>query len=402
MDYLTTFQKTDEETRLQYIWRVCFAKDSGVIDITWEEVANILNQSLVQDETEYLGESAYRKQYQQAKMYFEEVFSKMVSDEYYQQIAEQKRELQIERYKFFDQRNAYNKILRRRARQEEINEIINTAIEKGSLPALNFSDNVYYEHSNNDMLISLTDIHYGANIKNAWNTYNSDVCRERFKKYLSAIIEVQNRHNSENAIVWCNGDEISGSIHNEITVTNKENVIEQIMGVSELISEFLSILSRHFKTVRFVSVAGNHSRIDKKDDALKDERLDDLIEWYCKARLSKIDNILFDTADKIDSTMYLINIRGLNYVGCHGDYDVGKGRILDLQAMIRKPIYAVLYGHMHHNCVDTYQGIKTIMAGTIQGIDNHCIAKRIFGRPEQLLTIVDNAGVVCHYDIGLE
>ena len=161
-------------------------------------------------------------------------------------------------------------------------------------------------------------------------------------------------------------------------------------------------LSKYFKTVRFVSVSGNHSRIDKKDNALKDERLDDLVEWYCKARLNNIDNILFDTSDKIDTSMYVVNVRGLNYVGSHGDYDVGKGKILDLQAMIRKPIYAVLYGHMHHNCIDTYQGIKMIMAGSMQGVDNYCITKRIFGRPEQLVSIVNDTGIVCNYDIGLE
>jgi len=399
---MVDIKKASNESELQYIWRICSAKDSGLLDVTWEELAIIMNNSLYPDETEWLGESAYRKKYQQAKAFYDEVFSKMISDEYHQQIAKRQQELQKERYKFFDERNAYNKLLRTRARQEEINEIIDDVVNSGNLPALNFTREEQFVISDCDMLISLTDIHYGANIKNAWNVYNSDVCRERFVKYLNAIIDIQSRHQTENAVVWCNGDEISGNIHNEITITNKENVIEQIMGVSELISGFLAELSKYFKTVRFVSVSGNHSRIDKKDNALKDERLDDLVEWYCKARLNHIDNILFDTSDKIDTSMYVVNVRGLNYVGSHGDYDIGKGKILDLQAMIRKPIYAVLYGHMHHNCTDIYQGIKMIMAGSMQGVDSHCIAKRIFGRPEQLVSIVNDTGIVCNYDIGLE
>jgi len=38
----------------------------------------------------------------------------------------------------------------------------------------------------------------------------------------------------------------------------------------------------------------------------------------------------------------------------------------------------------------------------MQGVDSHCIAKRIFGRPEQLVSIVNDTGIVCNYDIGLE
>lgn len=394
------YKKGPNESELQYIWRMCSAKDSGLIDITWSELADILNKELIEDESEYFGESAYRKKYQQAKAFYDEVFSKMASTEYHDQIIEQRRELQKERYKFFDQRIAYNKLLRQRSRQEEINELIEKVVSSGSLPQLKYQAPIH-TISAQDMLISLSDIHYGADISNSWNTYNPDICVERFKKYLDRIIKIQRAHGAENAIVWCNGDEISGNIHQEITVTNKENVIQQIMGVSEIITGFLAELSRHFKTIRFVSVAGNHSRLDKKDNALKDERLDDLVEWYLKARLSNFANIIFDSADKVDETMYLINVRGLNYAGCHGDYDIGKTKVLDLQIMLKKPIYAVLYGHMHTNKIDTYQGIKIIMSGSFQGMDNYCVTKRIYGRPEQMVCLVDDHGLVCSYDIDL-
>ena len=41
-----------------------------------------------------------------------------------------------EKYKLFDQRNAYNQLIRGRARQEEINEIIKKEIHNGNLTAL--------------------------------------------------------------------------------------------------------------------------------------------------------------------------------------------------------------------------------------------------------------------------
>ena len=311
-------------------------------------------------------------------------------------------ELQIERQKFFDQRNAFNKLLRERSRQEELNEILAKAIQSGSLPRLNYS-RVEVEPSDNDLLISLNDIHYGANVQNYWNTYNSDICREMMCRYLDRIISIGETHNSENCIVWANGDEISGNIHQSIAVTNKENVIEQIKGVSELIAEFLAELSRYFRNVAFVSVAGNHSRIEQnKDKALVSERLDDLVEWYLGARLQNFENITIGGGEKIDNTMYLVDIRGKTYCGVHGDFDGSTSKVQSLQTMAGRPLYAVLTGHLHHNKMDEVQGVKTVMAGSFLGMDDYCVQKRIYGKAEQMVCVCDNSGIRCSYDIPLK
>ena len=310
-------------------------------------------------------------------------------------------ELQIERQKFFDQRNAFNKAVRERSRQEELNEILVEAVQSGNLPQLDYTpSNV--APSDNDLLVSLNDIHYGATVNNYWNTYNTDICREMMCRYLDRIIQIARTHGSENCIVWANGDEISGNIHKSIAVTNKENVIEQIKGVSELISEFVAELSKHFATVTFVSVAGNHSRLDpNKDNALVSERLDDLVEWYMAARLQNFDNVIIGGGEKVDETMYLINVRGKTYCGVHGDFDGSPGKVQALQTMARKPLYAVLSGHLHHCKMDDVQGIRTIMAGSFLGMDDYCVQKRIYGRPEQMVCVCDETGVRCSYNVGL-
>lgn len=312
-------------------------------------------------------------------------------------------ELQKERQKFFDQRNALNKLLRERSRQEELNEILTEAVKSGNLPQLNYQ-RVEIEPTDNDLLVSLNDIHYGANVQNYWNTYNSDICREMMCRYLDRIIAIGETHRSENCIVWANGDEISGNIHQSITVTNKENVIEQIKGVSELIAEFLAELSKHFRQVVFVSVAGNHSRIDpNKDRALVSERLDDLVEWYLGARLQNFENVQIGIgSEKVDDTMYLIDVRGKTYCGVHGDFDGSASKVQSLQTMARKPLYAVLSGHLHHNKMDEVQGVKTIMAGSFLGMDDYCVQKRIVGRAEQMVCVCDADGVRCSYGIPLQ
>lgn len=311
-------------------------------------------------------------------------------------------ELQMERQKFYDQRNAFNRLIRERSRQEELNEILVEAVRFGNLPQLHY-ERFDIAPSDNDLLVSLNDIHYGANVSNFWNTYNSDVCREMMCRYLDRIISIGETHRSENCVVWANGDEISGNIHQSIAVTNKENVIEQIKGVSELIAEFLAELSRHFNNVTFVSVAGNHSRIEpNKDRALISERLDDLVEWYLGARLQNFENVTIGGGEKIDHTIYLVDIRGQTYCGVHGDFDGSASKVQALQAMAGRPIYAVLSGHLHHNKVDEVQGVKTIMAGSFLGMDDYCVQKRIVGRAEQMVCVCDENGVRCSYDIPLQ
>ena len=311
-------------------------------------------------------------------------------------------ELQMERQKFYDQRNAFNRLIRERSRQEELNEILVEAVRFGNLPQLHY-ERFDIAPSDNDLLVSLNDIHYGANVSNFWNTYNSDVCREMMCRYLDRIISIGETHRSENCVVWANGDEISGNIHQSIAVTNKENVIEQIKGVSELIAEFLAELSRHFSNVTFVSVAGNHSRIEpNKDRALISERLDDLVEWYLGARLQNFENITIGGGEKIDHTIYLVDVRGQTYCGVHGDFDGSASKVQALQAMAGKPIYAVLSGHLHHNKIDEVQGVKTIMAGSFLGMDDYCVQKRIVGRAEQMVCVCDENGVRCSYGIPLQ
>ena len=310
-------------------------------------------------------------------------------------------EMRKERQKFYDYRNAFNKLVRDRSRQEELNEILKNAILNADLPTLDYIP-TEIETSDNDLLVSLNDIHYGASHSNYWGTYNSEVCRDMMCRYLSQIIRIANTHHSENCIIWENGDAISGAIHRSIQVTNKENVIEQIMGVSELIAEFIAELSKHFRRVKFVSVAGNHSRIEaNKENALVEERLDDLVEWYLKARLQTFENVEIGAGQRIDPTMYIVNIRGLNYLGIHGDFDSSSSKVQSLQTMVGKPLYAVLSGHLHHNKIDSVQGIKTIMAGSFLGIDQFCVEKRIYGRAEQMVCVCDENGVVCHYDVPL-
>lgn len=74
------FKKRPDENE-RYIWRIGQMVDSGRIE-NWKSIASILNQELAMMNLRYRDESAYRKPYQYAKGYYEDVFSHMVNDDY--------------------------------------------------------------------------------------------------------------------------------------------------------------------------------------------------------------------------------------------------------------------------------------------------------------------------------
>lgn len=398
MDLDNALLRKANETDFEYHKRLLTSKlEDRTIDSDYSELSDYLYGK------HYSSDVARRMAYgsmKTIKLIENSIMEPMSESDVFDSIESKINELNIAKQKFYDQRTAFNKIIRERSRQEELNEILVDAISNSDLPHLNYEPS-YVEPSTNDLLVSLNDIHYGIDINNAWNTYNPDVCRDMMRKYLDRIIAIAQTHHSENCIVYNCGDSISGKIHLTIQITNKENVVEQIKGVSELIAEFLAELSSHFNTVKYVSVSGNHSRLDSKENSPYDERMDDLIEWYLAARLQDFENILIDTQSRMDATMFITDIRGKTYLGVHGDFDGSATKIAALQAMAQKPLYAILSGHKHHNMCDEAQGVKTIMAGSFLGVDDFCIQKRIFGKPEQMVCVCDNTGIICHYDIAL-
>jgi len=318
------------------------------------------------------------------------VIEKKLSDVQMQEIN-----LKKERVKLQDLRTSINKDIRTLARKEENQKILTNAIQNIK-PYLN---KLYKQviQSDNDLLIGLNDMHFGIMIDNYWNKYSPEIAKERLEHYIEEIITIKRTHNSENCYVCANGDIISGNTHLGIQLANRENVVEQVMGASELISWFLSELSGYFNNVYFSVVSGNHSRLSTKFDSPKGERLDDLIPFYIKARLQNITNI--SVVDNIvDNTMSLINIRGLYYLGVHGDYD-GINSSLKLIEMIPHEIYGVFSGHLHHNSHTYVQGYKLMMSGSLMGMDDYTIEKRILGSPQQLVCVCNNKGVKVMYDI---
>jgi len=395
------YQNENEE---QFIWRLGQAKDNGTLDLSWDEIAEIINKEFRKDETEYRTEAAYRKPYTQSLRFYQAgVFSTDIcSPDYMRELLDQKHEIRKEKQKLFDERAALNKQLRENARVEEnlsyLESVIRTNGER-TLPEIHVGN----VRSSNDMFIALSDFHLGLDCESYFGSYNSDIAGRRLSQYLNEIIAIQKIHYSENAYVGILGDVISGGIHPSVRLQEREYTIEQVQMAAELISAFIYELSKYFNNVYVNSVSGNHSRTSmKKDEVLRGERLDSLIPWYMEAKLSHISNIFF-CEENIDSTISNWEIRGKKYLLVHGDYDVfSEAGVTKLVMMLGYKPDGIFYGHLHRCSYDDISGVKIIRSGSFCGtVDDYTITKRLSGDPSQMVCILDNRGVAACYPIKL-
>lgn len=394
----------DGQTELSYLWAIGQAKDGGVYDGTWEDIADLINFYYRADDSEYRTSSAYRKPYEQAKKFYESgVFNKFSEDEYVQKLTDTKRQLEREKVKVRDERRAWNKQNYNEARIDDfLEQMADSLRTSGAVQfASECSDRALT--SDNDMIVLLSDLHIGATFENIFGIYNTDIAKERMDKLLSNVLELQKIHNSEDCYVLSLGDQISGIIHKTIQVTNRENVVEQVKIATELISSFCYELTKVFNKVYFISASGNHSRLTTvKENAMHDDRLDDIVSWCVGLKLSHISNFIMWNG--IDTSMSVFNVRGKTYVAVHGDYDdFSKSGIHKLISMIRVFPEACFMGHLHTIAVDEVNEVKMIRGGSLAGSgDSFTVEKRLSGKASQLVSVADSSGLVAYYPIYLE
>lgn len=314
-----------------------------------------------------------------------------------------KRELEAAKVQFRDERAAWN-------RQNTIDARVNQKLDYLESVLKESGERIYTPspievcagNSDNDLLVILSDLHIGAAFSSEWGEYNPDIATKRLNQYIREIVKIAERHNSENCFVSIQGDLISGNIHKSIQVTNRENVIDQIKIAANLITDFCFELSNYFKKVTITNVSGNHSRIDKKEDAIHSERLDDLIGWIVKNSLSHINKIAFKE-NNLDIGIASIDIRGKEYIAVHGDYDsYSPSGVSNLCMMIHRIPYAILYGHLHHCSVDEVNGVKMVRGGSLAGSgDAFTIEKRLSGKPSQMVCVCSSFGIEAYYPVEL-
>ena len=319
-------------------------------------------------------------------------------------LEDQIRRLESAKTQYRDWHNAFNEQNRTNARVEQKLDYLESAMKGVGETRFNAVECVPHSYaSDKEMLIMLSDWHIGGQFYNITGCFDDVIAKERLECLLSNVFEIQKLHKISKCKVVLLGDLINGNIHQRIKVTNRINVIDQIKEVTELLSSFCERLCVTFEKVELHDVSGNHTRIDRKDDALHDERLDNLVAWAVQSFLSHKEN--FEYVETMVSTdIDVFDVCGKNYVAVHGDYDsFSKTGVSDLTLMLGFKPYAILFGHMHTCAMDEVAGIKMVRGGCLSGTgDDYTFEKRLRCGASQMVLICSERGIDCAYPITMD
>lgn len=387
-------RRTESESPFAYHKRIVYGKlvDKTLVDCDYSELAELLyGQS-------YSSDVARRMMYGSRKtleLMDSEQLSCVSDRGLLDEIELKRAELQQERQRFFDQRREFNKLLSSEGRKEHIYESL--AIAANNLAdsiGLAFTDSYYCKENSNDSeaVLFFSDWHYGMKTKNVFNSYNTEICKQRVAYTVDSAISRIQLHGCRKLHIVVLGDVCHGAIHVGARVASEELVCEQLMQASEVLAQAILKLSQYVEETCVYTTYGNHARtVQNKHDSIHRDNMERIVPWWLTQRLQMYDNIT--VMPESENEFLFINACGHDICAAHGDLDSVRcaPRLLTtvFQKKYGKDIEYIVLGDKHHRESFNELGVTATICGSLCGTDDYANDKRLYSHPEQLLLIID-------------
>lgn len=379
------------------------------MDLSWDGIADIINKEFREDESQYRTEAAYRKGYQQTKRYYEAgVFNNLSEDEYFKKLQIQKDELYKVKRQVSDQRREYNKLLVSDARADNLMErLIESAEKMNQEQSLVFDENWFEPNVHKQGVMLWSDWHYGMVTDNIWNIYNTDICKQRVKRFIEISKDFIRLNNIDTLYIVMLGDAAHGAIHSGCRVQSEEDTCDQLMHVSEIMAEAIADLSRCVNRIEVHSCYGNHLRtIQNKKDSIHSDNMEKIIPWWLKERLKANHKVEIKESEYKEFTK--LNVLGKNICCIHGDLeknfkDIGVTVNTIFSRRFGETIDYTISGDKHHLEEFERFDIESILIRSLCGADEYSNNNRLYSRPGQTLMIFNDVyGREATYHVPLD
>lgn len=397
--------RKEGETESQYLWRVGNMKESDD-SITWDDIADYTNAYFRSDESEYRTSSAYRKPFEYAKKFYEEVFSKLGNRTMSSEIEEIKKE----RYKLQTEKIEYNKNLREQARDELIFEHISSAVATLSKFDTHEYRPIKEDEYDRSYLLTITDAHFGIEFEipdlagNIINSYSPEIFKSRMNTLFNRVIETIDKEHIKLLHIWELGDSIQGILRlNSQLMQLRYGVIESALLYAEYMASWLDDLSSYVNIEYQMVHDSNHSQLrlcGAPKNAFPDENMGIVINSFLKERLKDNPNITI--VDNPTGMNYAV-LSGYKVLGVHGEVKDMEVAINEYAKMYNSPIDYLIGGHSHHAHLGEV-GINSEVIGvrSIIGIDPYGASLRKTSDPgANLFVFEDGNGKVIDYNYKL-
>ena len=338
---MTEYTRLPNETDEALILRIC--RDKDFIG-SWDDVAVVLNKLLGAN----YRPNTYRNNFQSYNK-FRQVDLEKSESSLLEEIKEQRRELEKEKIQIQTANIERNRINRAESRHKMYYQYVGTAIQ--SLPMPDFRP-LYSDFENKvEYLVTLADIHYGANFKSENNEYSPAIAKERFE-YLSArIVSFVQNHKLRRIHIVSLGDLIQGVLRVSDLKINDSSVVKAVVEISRLVALFLNEISAYVMVEYYHSPTANHTQIrplGTKASEIADEDLEYVIGNYIKDLCANNDRITVHLAD--EGKQYIeIPIFDYEIVAMHGHQIKNiETSVRDMSMLKRTFIDYLILGHFHN------------------------------------------------------
>lgn len=401
---MTEYKRFEGETEKQFIWRLHLLVNTK--ELTWKQLADIVNEQFRDSEEEYRDESAYRKPCQSAETYYDEVFSKMISNEYNDDIAKQKRELQKERVKLQTEKLEYNRWLREEARDELIAEKICNAISE--LTPLDIPEKITPTHNTRAYALCYGDEHFGVEyeLKDLFgeviNSYSPEIFEERMWDLFNQTIEIVQKEHIDTLNIFNLGDYCDGILRVSQLMKLRYGVVDGTIKYADFIANWLNEFTKYVK-VKYQATNGNHTElrmIGQPKGTFADDNMGKVVAEFIKTRLK--DNPNFTYIENPTGFIYA-QLACNTVLGIHGEVKNMKIAIDDFSRIYGVPIQYLLAGHLHHNKTEEV-GVNSevINIGSVIGVDSYSLSLRQTSNASAKLLVFEQIkGKVCEYTLKL-
>lgn len=393
--------KRNNESDLDYHKRIIYGKlvDKTLSDIDYAELAEaVYGQPYSSD--------VARRMFYGSKKTLDVIESAQLcsADKSILSELEEKRvELQKERQRLSDQRREYNKGIASDARFENLCDII-----KNSIDSMKPMDAIIgpcvgevTSFSDSEAVIVFSDWHYSMKTDNAFNTYNTEICKKRVNQIVNDASQriLLNKCRKLHIVVL--GDLIHGSCHVSARVASEELAADQLMHASELLAQAIYCLSKCVDETYVYTTYGNHARsIQNKADSIHRDNMERIVPWFLEWRLREYKNI-FVVPEGKDEFIF-VNACGHDICAAHGDLDSVKNSPKLLTMLFNKrygkDIEYILLGDKHHRESFEELGVTATICGALCGADDYASERRLYSQPsQQLLIVTPENGVDAEY-----
>ena len=287
-----------------------------------------------------------------------------------------KQEIQKERVKMQDVKNALSATLRSEARHEAVVEAIKEVVEK--LPPLDVVEPRFIQSGNKSGVLCLADIHFGKEFAlyglngEVVNQYNPEIVYQRLWQVRDYVLEICEKEGLDTIDIIELGDTIQGILRMNDLNKVKYGVIDGAIEIARFLATWLNEISK-FVNIRFTKISGNHEEVrplNSRKGELEEENISKIILEIIQVSLANNPNITF--TKNLMSDIALVNIANFNIVATH---EINRDRfkaIKNLEEQYNCNIDYLISAHEHYsNIQNVATGKEVIGVRSLVGTDDY-------------------------------